>query len=138
MITIDDFHKVEIKIGTVLEATKVPEADRLIKLVFDFGPKESKILNQVQDDEPHPNPLPGEGEEKDGERDIRQIMSAIAEFYPNAEDLVGKQIAVCVNLEPRKFKGYESQGMILATGDDVETISFLIPEKKVKPGSMVH
>lgn len=107
-ITIDDFSKVEIRVGTVKSAEKVPDADRLIKLIFDFGDEE------------------------------RQIMSAIAPFIEDPATLVGKQIAVCVNLEPRKFRGYESQGMILATGEDAETLSFLVPEKQVKPGAKVH
>lgn len=107
-ITIDDFSKVEIKIGTVKSAEKVPEADKLIKLIFDFGDEE------------------------------RQIMSAIAPFYPNPEELVGKQIAVCVNLEPRKFRGYESQGMIMATDTEDGQISLLVPEKKVLPGAKIH
>ncbi len=108
MITIDDFAKIEIKIGTVLEVVKVPEGDRLLKLLFDFG------------------------DEK------RQIMSAIAEFYPDPSVLVGKQIAVCVNLEPRTFKGYESQGMIMATGDKDTGITLLVPEKPVEPGAKIH
>ena len=49
MITIDEFAKVEIRIGTILEANIVPDADRLLQLIFDFGPLE--ILKQVQDDE---------------------------------------------------------------------------------------
>lgn len=152
MITIEDFGKVEIRIGTVLEAVKVPDADRLIQLIFDFGPLE--ILNQVQDDGEEiatSQVLPPEADKRNGEgfnrlpellekypgRDVRQIMSAIAPFYPDSSELVGKQIAVCVNLEPRTFRGYESQGMILAT-DNEEGISLLIPEKPVKPGAKIH
>lgn len=155
MITIDDFAKVEIRIGTVLEAVKVPEADRLIQLIFDFGPDERSEGGRLQ----------GEAEDKRGGnnedlstsseskldierlpellekypgRDVRQIMSAIAPFYPNPEELVGKQIAVCTNLEPRKFKGYVSQGMIMATDTEDGKISLLTPEKKVKPGAKIH
>ena len=143
-ITIDDFSKVEIRIGTVLQATKVPEADRLIQLILDFG--ELEILSQVQDDEKKDsssltqndiNRLPELVEKYPG-RDVRQIMSAIAPFYPDPNELVGKQIAVSVNLEPRKFKGYESQGMIMATDTEDGLISLLIPEKKVKAGSKIH
>ena len=130
MIAIDDFAKVEIRIATVLEATKVPDADRLIQLIFDFG------------DMPETDPeglerLPELVEKYPG-RDVRQIMSAIAPFIEDPASLVGKQIAVCANLEPRKFRGYVSQGMIMASGEDAETLSFLVPEKKVAPGSRVH
>ncbi|HEX7042881.1 MAG TPA: hypothetical protein VF189_06530 [Patescibacteria group bacterium] len=129
-INIDDFSRVEIRIGTVLEANIVPDADRLIQLIFDFGP----LTEENHDDVEH---LP-ELLEKYPDRDARQIMSAIRPFIPDPSILVGKQIAVCVNLEPRTFRGYVSQGMILATGEDAETLSFLVPEKKVEPGSKIH
>lgn len=129
-ITIDDFAKVEIRIGTVLEATKVPDADRLIQLIFDFGELAEENKDAIER-------LPELLEKYPG-RDVRQIMSAIAPFIPDPSTLVGKQIAVCTNLEPRKFRGYESQGMIMATGDNVETLSFMVPEKKVEPGSKIH
>jgi len=161
MITIDDFTKVEIKIGTVLEAIKVPEADRLIKLIFDFGTYQSQpsvdpvhpfgelenvILNEMKDLDSSPSAqndrddierLPELVEKYPG-RDVRQIMSAIAPFYEDPSVLVGKQIAVCVNLEPRTFKGYDSQGMIMATDTEDGKISLLIPEKPVKAGATVH
>lgn len=143
MINIEEFAKVEIRIGTVLEATKVPDADRLIQLIFDFGALE--ILDQVQDDENSSETVKTDEIERLPElverypgRDVRQIMSAIAPFYPDPSELVGKQIAVCTNLEPRKFRGYLSQGMIMATGDNAERLSFMIPEKKVEPGSKIH
>lgn len=130
MITIDDFSKVEIRIGTVLSSTKVAEADRLIQLIFDFG--------DMPDADPEGFTRIPELVEKYPGRDVRQIMSAIAPFYEDPSVLVGKQIAVCVNLEPRKFKGYESQGMIMATDTEDGLISLLTPEKKVKPGSKIH
>ena len=130
MITIEEFAKVEIRIGTVLSATKVPEADRLIQILFDFG--------DMPEQEPEGLERLPELVEKYPGRDVRQIMSAIAPFYPDPSELVGKQIAVCVNLEPRKFKGYLSQGMIMATDTEDGLISLLTPEKKVKPGSKIH
>lgn len=149
-INLEEFQKVEIRIGTVLSATKVPEADRLIQLIFDFGELSAVIPDSDQEStqedgsrvEPgmtkdDVNRLPELLEKYPG-RDVRQIMSAIAPFYPDPQELVGKQIAVCVNLEPRKFKGYESQGMIMATGDEATGLSLLIPEKKVEPGSEIH
>ena len=127
MITLDDFLKIEIKIGTILEATKIPEGDKLLKLIIDFGDLndvgEIEILTEIK--EKYPN------------RHIRQVMSAIAEFYPDPSVLVGKQIPVITNLEPRKFRGYESQGMIMAT-DDEKGIVLLMPERKVKSGIKLH
>src|SRR3989344_4101644 len=90
MITIDDFAKVELKVGTVLEAEEVTESEKLIKLKVDLGPAPD-----------------GAGS------DIRQILAGVKQWY-QAEDLVGKQVVVVVNLEPRMMLGLESQGMMLA------------------------
>ncbi len=127
MININDFSKIEIRIGTVLSAEKVPDADKLIKLIFDFGELENigeiTILPELA--EKYPN------------KHVRQIMSAIAGFYPDPLVLIGKQIPVITNLEPRTFRGYESQGMIMAT-DDENGIILLVPERQVKPGMKLH
>ena len=66
----------------------------------------------------------------------RQILAGIGTKY-NPEDLIGKQLPVIVNLEPRKMMGQESQGMILAIGDnDVEGL--LHPSEQVNSGSGIH
>lgn len=85
MITIDDFAKVELRVGTILGAEEVPGSEKLIKQMVDFGD-----LGQ------------------------RQILSGIKQWYKPSQ-LVGKQFIYVVNLEPRKMMGLESQGMILAT-----------------------
>lgn len=128
-IRIEEFAKVEIRIGMVLEAEKVPDADRLIRLIFDFGPLNPKETLEIT--------LLPELQEKYPGKHVRQIMSAIAPFYPDPSVLVGKQIAVVTNLEPRKFRGYESQGMIVAT-DNEEGVVLLVPEKSVTPGAKIH
>lgn len=69
------------------------------------------------------------GEEK------RQLVAGIAKFY-EPENLIGKQIPVLVNLEPRVFKGIESQGMILAASSDGNCV-LISPEKEVPAGSKV-
>lgn len=106
-ITIEDFAKIEARVGTVKSAEKIPDADKLLKIIFDFGDEE------------------------------RQIMAAIAPFYPDPEVLVGKQLLVCTNLEPRTLRGYESQGMIMAT-DNEDGVVFLTPEKPVPAGAKLH
>ncbi len=63
----------------------------------------------------------------------RQIVSGIAEFY-TPEELVGKEVPFIVNLEPRTFKGVESQGMLVA-GDSPDGIFLLEPNKDVPPGT---
>ena len=85
LISIDDFKKLEIKIGHILSVEKVLDADKLLKLSVDVG-----------------------------ETNPRQIISGISEFFPNPQILVGKKCAFATNLEPRVIRGFESQGMILA------------------------
>ena len=86
MATIDEFKAIEMKIGTILSAEKVENADKLLRLLVDFG----------------------EGEP-------RQIVSGIREWYA-PESLVGKQCPFVANLAPRTIRGLESNGMILAVG----------------------
>lgn len=87
-ISIEDFQKVEIKMGTVLSASVVEGADKLYILQVDFN------------------------EEKP-----RQILSGIREFV-SVEELINKQFPFVTNLAPRMLRGHESQGMILAGSDD--------------------
>jgi len=86
--TIDDFQKIEIKLGTVLSVNVIEGADKLYILAVDLG------------------------EEKP-----RQILSGIRE-YVQPEDLLGKQFPFVTNLAPRILRGHESQGMIIAGSDD--------------------
>jgi methionyl-tRNA synthetase len=84
-ITIDDFAKVELRVAQILVAERIPKADKLLRLEVDLGP-----------DFPR-----------------RQILSGIAEWYA-PEDLIGRRIVVITNLAPRKMRGLESHGMLLA------------------------
>lgn len=108
MITFDEFKKAEIKIGKILVAEKVPEADRLLKLFIDLG-----------------------------EEAPRQILSGIAEYYPDPTVLVGKQVPVLANLPTRTIRGLESQGMVLyAVGEGFLTT--VEPSREVPPGTNVQ
>jgi methionyl-tRNA synthetase len=84
-ITIDDFAKIELRVAQILIAERIPKADKLLRLEVDLGP-----------DFPR-----------------RQILSGIAEWY-TPEDLIGRRIVVITNLAPRKMRGLESHGMLLA------------------------
>lgn len=88
-ITIDEFKKAEIRIGEILSAEKVENADKLLKLSVRFGDE------------------------------VRQIVSGIAGYFPDPTSLVGIKCAFATNLEPRVIRGLESNGMILAASDDV-------------------
>lgn len=88
LATIDDFQKIEIRMGTVLSVDVVEGADKLYLLKVDLG-----------------------------EEAPRQILSGIREFV-QADDLLGKQFPFVTNLAPRMLRGHESQGMILAGSSD--------------------
>ncbi len=105
MISFNDFAKLEIKIGEVRTAERVPETDKLLKLNVDFG-----------------------------EEEPRQIISGIAE-HVSAEEMVGRRYPFITNLEPRVIRGLESQGMILAVSTSEGGFSLLEPTADVPPGS---
>jgi methionyl-tRNA synthetase len=82
-ITIDDFAKVELRVGQVKVAERVPKSDKLLRLEIDIG------------------------------TEVRQVLAGIAEAYA-PETLVGRKVVIVANLAPRKLRGYESNGMIVA------------------------
>lgn len=69
--------------------------------------------------------------------ETRQILAGVGKSY-QPDDLVGRNLVAIVNLEPRKMMGEESQGMILATGDELDKISLLQPDKDVEAGSKIR
>ncbi len=111
MITIDDFQKVEIKIGQILSVEKIEGSDKLLKLSVDFK-----------------------------EESPRQIISGISKYFPEEGILVGKKCAFATNLEPRIIRGLSSDGMILAvSGENGDQTFFSLLEvtQDVLPGSSV-
>ena len=105
-INFEEFQKIDLRIGKIIEAEKIEGADKLLKLKVDLG------------------------EEK------RQLVAGIAKFY-QPEDLIGKEIVVVANLEPKILRGVESQGMLLAA--DVEGKPVLLkPDQEVPPGTKIR
>jgi methionyl-tRNA synthetase len=86
-ISIDDFAKVELRVGLVKVAERVPKADKLLRLEIDIG------------------------------TEVRQVLAGIAEAY-TPETLVGRKVVLVANLAPRKLRGMESNGMIVAASID--------------------
>ncbi len=137
MATIDDFHKIEMKIGTILVAEFVEGADKLLRLEVDFGPAEVpevEFTGRINSEEDEPG-APKENEPED--RDVRQILSGIREYY-DPKDLIGKQFPFVTNLEPRKLRGLMSNGMILAVGSADGGAVLLEPMREVAPGSKLR
>jgi tRNA-binding protein len=112
-VSYEDFKKMDMRVGTIREVEPVPETDKLLKCQIDF--------NEV---------------DEEGKSKLRQIISGIREYYPDPNVLVGKQALYIVNLEPRTIKGYESNGMLMAVGE--EKPIFLIPDEEVESGSRVR
>jgi methionyl-tRNA synthetase len=106
-ISYDDFAKLDIRIGRIEAAERVPETDKLIKCTVDFG-----------------------------ELGKRTIVSGIA-LFRTPEELVGKTLPYIINLEPRVIKGVESQGMLLALSFGENDFSLLVPDKDTPPGSKI-
>ncbi|CAD0143498.1 methionine--tRNA ligase [Streptococcus thermophilus] len=107
-IKFEDFDKVEIRVAEVKEVEKVEGSDKLLRFRLDAG---------------------------DGED--RQILSGIAKFYPNEQELVGKKLQIVANLKPRKMmKKYVSQGMILSAEHDGK-LTVLTVDPSVPNGSVI-
>ncbi len=113
MATIDDFKKLDIRVVRVDAAERVEGSEKLIKLNVSIGKNDA------------------------GEDETRQILGGIGMSY-DPETLVDKLLLAIVNLEPRQMMGLESQGMILATGDEIENITLISPIKDVEPGSTIR
>lgn len=106
-MTIDEFKNVDLRVGKILEAGRVEGSDKLLKLKVELGAE----LGQ------------------------RQVLAGIGKAY-EPESLIGREIVIVANLEPRMMMGLESQGMLLAAGSDSGPV-FLMPEKEVPTGSKI-
>lgn len=113
-IPFDDFIKLDLRVATIKAAEPHPNADRLLKIQLDDGTEEG-----------------------------RQVCAGIRQWY-EPEKLIGNQVVIVANLEPRKIRGEISQGMILAASDMIEggeegdrDVIVLTVEKPVKAGSSV-
>ena len=130
MISIDEFKKIEVRVGTVKTAERVPETEKLLRLTVDFGLKPSAKAEVLAD---QPPVAAGISEE----RDVRQIVSGIAAYVSDPATLIGRQLAFVTNLEPRVIRGVESNGMLFAVGEG-DSFAFLTPSKDVPPGTSAH
>ncbi len=103
-ITIDDFLKVELRVGEIKVAERIPNADKLLRFEVDLG-----------------------------EEQPRQILAGLAEYY-DPEKLIGRKVVVVANLKPRKMRGLESQGMICAaslTEEDTPAIATFLEDVNI-------
>jgi len=106
-VAFDDFLKMDIRVGTVLDCQKVPKADKLLQFRLADG------LNE------------------------RTILSGIAEYYPNPEELIGTQVCFIANFEPRKLRGIMSEGMILSAENADGKLVLIQPKTNVVNGAAI-
>ena len=107
-ITFEDWKKLELKIGEIKSAERVPNSDKLYKLEVDIGDK------------------------------VIQVVSGIVPYY-SEDELVGTKIVVLTNLKPTKFKGVESNGMLLAAGSkEDDTCVLLTPLSDIDVGTTIN
>ena len=104
-ISIDDFKRLDIRVGEILSATRVPGTEKLIELEVNIG------------------------------SEVRHLITGIYPLY-RPVDLVGRRIIVLANLQPRRVKGVESQGMLLAAEWDGE-IGLLTVDKDTPSGARI-
>ena len=103
-VAFEDFMKMDIRVGTVLDCQKVPKADKLLQFRIADGLEE------------------------------RTILSGIAQHYPNPEELIGTQVCFIANFEPRKLRGVMSEGMILSAEDADGKLVLIQPKATVTNG----
>lgn len=107
IVTFNDWSKVDLRVGEIMEVEDVPLADKLYKLKIDLG------------------------------TETRTVVAGLKQNYTK-EELEGKRCILFCNLEPRKLKGIESQGMILAAvNDDHSEVKLLCPDGEIELGSRI-
>ena len=114
-VNYEEFKKMDIRLGTIKEIDPIADTDKLLRCQIDFNETD-----------------------ENGNKKLRQIISGIREFYPDYEKLIGKQILYIINLEPRKIKGFESNGMLMAVDGRQDQPVFLVSEIEVDTGSKVR
>ena len=108
-VNFEHFDAVELKVAEVMDCARVENADKLLKFRLDAG----------------------------DEGGDRQIVSGVAEFYPNPEELIGKKVVIVANLKPRKMRGEISQGMILSAEDESGNLVLLDAPLQMPNGSII-
>lgn len=108
IVSFDEWCKLDLRVGQIVKVEDIENADKLYKLTIDLGDFGKRI-----------------------------VCAGLKEYY-NKNDLLDKRIILFVNLTPRKMRGIESQGMILAADDDNGNVVLIAPEDEIELGSKVR
>lgn len=109
LVAIDDFARIQLRVGQILEAMNLPKSEKLLLMKVDLGE----------------------------EKGPRQILAGIAKHYEPFE-LIGRKVVVVANLKPAKLMGHISEGMLLCASDEQGHLELLSPGTLCKPGSVVR
>lgn len=107
-ITIDDFAKIDLRVGTIIEASEVSEARKLLKLKVDIG------------------------------FETRQVFAGIKQAYPDVQALIGRKVVLVANLKPRQMKFGLSEGMVTAAGPGATEVFLLSVDSGAVNGDRIH
>lgn len=107
-ITIDDFAKIDLRVGTIVEAEEVKEARKLLKLKVDIG------------------------------FETRQVFAGLKQAYPDAKSLIGRKVVLVANLKPRQMKFGLSEGMVTAAGPGATEVFLLSVDSGAQNGDRIH
>ena len=107
-ITIDDFAKIDLRVGTIVEAEEVKEARKLLKLKIDIG------------------------------FETRQVFAGLKQAYPDAKSLIGRKVVLVANLKPRQMKFGLSEGMVTAAGPGATEVFLLSVDSGAQNGDRIH
>lgn len=108
-IPINEFQKIELRVGKIVEVAEHPNADKLYVLKVELG-----------------------------EEEPRQIVAGLRPYYKNPDELINRKAIFVANLEPAVIRGVESNGMILAADDGKGSVVFLTTERDVEEGSRIR
>ncbi len=112
-MTIDEFQRIDLRVAKVVSAERVQGSEKLIKLSLEVGDKDET-----------------------GAPARRQVIAGIGKAY-EPDKLVGREIVIVANLEPRTLMGEQSHGMLLAASDNGDLPSILTVDREVEPGSKI-
>lgn len=119
VISFEEWQKIDLRVAKIIKVEDIEGADKLYKLTVDIGPIE-KSKSKISTD--------SSSEKKPNQR---TICAGIKEFY-SKDELKGKKIIIVTNLEPRKIRGIESQGMLLAAvSENEKNVVLITPEKRL-------
>jgi methionyl-tRNA synthetase len=108
MIRYDEFSKIELRTAKIVNVEEIENSNKLYKLTVDAGEEQTRI-----------------------------IIAGIKRYYKK-DELIGKNIVIIINIEPRSLAGIQSQGMLLAAEDDLGNVVLLTLDKEIKPGSNIR